>query len=404
MTARWTPSVCLPAEIVGVLNVIVGRRRNLHFELKGRDHHFRWRVGDLPFTPKMTCICRWSGGDIRLTLGDLPSLGALDETLDALEWSGLEDGLRSLVFESFLQSALTSMGVVLPGQISIESLSLSGELPPPSADIYVLPFAITGPFANLTGSLGLPLKSIRRLVKLGSGPAPRNAPFVDALPFPFTVEIGRTQCDLPTLSQLRLNDVVLIDNDVPLKEGRVVLRCHTFYFDAVFDHTQLTLGELMENENDDQLPVGTVPESVEERSAEENPEESPEGETTRGEELPPETDEASEDRAETVEEEVVESAEAFDGEVPDDLDLEEPHLSAGSPTERLPVNLSFDLGTKVFSLAEISSFGPGYTFDLGRGLESPVDIRANGLKIASGELVTINDRLGVRVLSLYDRR
>jgi type III secretion system YscQ/HrcQ family protein len=404
MTDRWIPSVRLQAEIVDDLNVIFGRGKNLYFELNGCTHHFQWQVGELLFKQKVTCVCRWSGGDVRLVLGDLPPLNVLDETLDPLDWEGIEEGLRTLVFESFLQSTLSSMGVILPGQISVESLSLSGNLPRPSADTHVLPFSITGPFANLIGSLNVQRGTIRRLARLGSRPSPVNDSFIDAIPFPFVIEIGRTECDFSTLSALRRNDIVLIDNGVPLKENNVVLRCHNFYFDAVFDGTHLTLGELMENEMDDQLPIGTVPESVEEIPEEENREESFDEGTAQEGDVPPEP-EGEKSLRRTIEEDMEESVE----EVPEEPDpeiSEDPEVTSSnrSPAGRLPVNLTFDLGTKMFLLAEINSFGPGHTFDLGRGLESPVDIRANGLKIASGELVTINDRLGVRVLSLYDRR
>jgi type III secretion protein Q len=66
----------------------------------------------------------------------------------------------------------------------------------------------------------------------------------------------------------------------------------------------------------------------------------------------------------------------------------------------LPIKLTFDLGERVLSLGELQMVAPGYVFDLGRDLRQCVTIRANGMRIGEGELVDIEGRTGVAVLSI----
>lgn len=66
----------------------------------------------------------------------------------------------------------------------------------------------------------------------------------------------------------------------------------------------------------------------------------------------------------------------------------------------LPIRLTFDLGEKTLTLHELRRLQPGETMPLDRALDSCVTIRANGAVIGSGELVDIDGRLGVSVVSL----
>jgi type III secretion protein Q len=69
--------------------------------------------------------------------------------------------------------------------------------------------------------------------------------------------------------------------------------------------------------------------------------------------------------------------------------------------DSVPVTLTFELGRLAVPLGELRTLGEGYTFDLGRDLRSPVDIVAGGKKIGSGELVQIDERVGVRITRLF---
>lgn len=69
----------------------------------------------------------------------------------------------------------------------------------------------------------------------------------------------------------------------------------------------------------------------------------------------------------------------------------------------LPIKLTFDLGERTLSLGELQILAPGYVFDLGRDLRQAVTIRANGMRVGEGELVDIEGRTGVAVLSITGR-
>ncbi|MGI4847199.1 MAG: type III secretion system cytoplasmic ring protein SctQ [Janthinobacterium lividum] len=64
------------------------------------------------------------------------------------------------------------------------------------------------------------------------------------------------------------------------------------------------------------------------------------------------------------------------------------------------IRLTFDLGERSVSIGELRSLAPGFTFDLGRDLRHAVTIRANGIAVGEGELVDIDGRVGVSVLTL----
>lgn len=68
--------------------------------------------------------------------------------------------------------------------------------------------------------------------------------------------------------------------------------------------------------------------------------------------------------------------------------------------DNLPIDLVFEVGEREIPLRELKTLQPGYTFTLDTPLEKPVTICANGHRIGKGELLDINNRIGVRVLEL----
>lgn len=70
------------------------------------------------------------------------------------------------------------------------------------------------------------------------------------------------------------------------------------------------------------------------------------------------------------------------------------------PAARLPVDVSFDLGSVELGLGDVAGLQPGYVFALPAHLEGAnVTIRANGRVAGRGEVVAVGETLGVRVLS-----
>jgi type III secretion protein Q len=68
--------------------------------------------------------------------------------------------------------------------------------------------------------------------------------------------------------------------------------------------------------------------------------------------------------------------------------------------DQLPVRLSFDLGEKILTLAELQALDAGSAINLDRPLQDFVTIRINGLAVGEGQLVDMDGRLGVMVSRL----
>ncbi|MGB0846218.1 MAG: type III secretion system cytoplasmic ring protein SctQ [Thiolinea sp.] len=71
---------------------------------------------------------------------------------------------------------------------------------------------------------------------------------------------------------------------------------------------------------------------------------------------------------------------------------------------KVPVQLSFDLGHKTLSFNEVKQLRPGYVLDLPANLPEVVQIKAQNKQIGSGELVEVDGRIGVRIISLFGNR
>lgn len=65
---------------------------------------------------------------------------------------------------------------------------------------------------------------------------------------------------------------------------------------------------------------------------------------------------------------------------------------------RLPVTV--ELGRSRLPVREILEFGPGSIVELERAASEPVDLLVNGVLVAHGEVVVIEDHFGVRLTSL----
>ncbi|MGM0556592.1 MAG: FliM/FliN family flagellar motor switch protein [Myxococcota bacterium] len=68
--------------------------------------------------------------------------------------------------------------------------------------------------------------------------------------------------------------------------------------------------------------------------------------------------------------------------------------------ERASVRVEFSFGDVMLPLSELAELKPGYVLETDRDVGDGVDILASGRKVASGELVSIEGKLGVRVVSV----
>lgn len=74
------------------------------------------------------------------------------------------------------------------------------------------------------------------------------------------------------------------------------------------------------------------------------------------------------------------------------------------PVADIPVKLVFEIGQADILMGELQQLQPGYTFKLDESLDQkkPVTIKANGVALGMGEIVHIDDRLGIRILAFNE--
>ena len=69
------------------------------------------------------------------------------------------------------------------------------------------------------------------------------------------------------------------------------------------------------------------------------------------------------------------------------------------------VPLTFSLGKVEVTLKQLRSMQSGYTFETLAALEAPITIRAYDQEIGRGEIIQVEDRIGVRLVEMnYDER
>ncbi|MEZ5824765.1 MAG: type III secretion system cytoplasmic ring protein SctQ [Geminicoccaceae bacterium] len=66
----------------------------------------------------------------------------------------------------------------------------------------------------------------------------------------------------------------------------------------------------------------------------------------------------------------------------------------------VPLDVVFELQRLTLPLRDLQSLAPGQVVELGRPLSEAVDIRVRGRRIGRGELVVVQERLGVRIVAL----
>lgn len=164
----------------------------------------------------------------------------------------------------------------------------------------------------------------------------------ESVPIPLLISVGWTTLALPTLRELRLNDVIVLDEYlIDQHQQQVFIR---------FGNRFGIRGELLKS-------------SI---------------------------------KVSDFIEEIMDDIDDFN----EPLDEVDQPDQGQSVVEQIPVRLYFDLGERMITLAELKVVAPGYIFELGRELRRAVTIRVNGRKIGEGELVEIDGNIGVSILAI----
>lgn len=248
--------------------------------------------------------------------------------------------LAELSAEGLLEGLQSALG-------SAVRLIAAGADRPPDAGPHAFAIALRreGGDAEVAATLALDergLEAIADLVdRLPGSPDVDPDRWAD-LPMPLRLEVGRVDLLAGDLAGLTLGDTILMDETSLLESGRLRVRAHS----------RAALSARLE------------------------------GSTVIFEDIVRTT--MSDDSANPP-------AEA------QSADASEPLLDTLDDVE---VRLTFDIGHLTLTLAELRALAPGTSFDLGRDPRRAVNIRANGRLVGTGELVRIDDHVGVRIASL----
>lgn len=179
-----------------------------------------------------------------------------------------------------------------------------------------------------------------------------------ALPVPLRFIIGWTDLRVADVKALGCRDVVILDEAALVSEDRLILHAPGLPgLVARLDGTTLSIektSRMIMNEPTDSVPA----------AAEANAAESLEDSATRPE---------------------------------DGVATAEPLVDS---LDDVVIRLTFDIGERELTLGELRALAPGASFDLGRSPRQAVNIRANGKLVGTGELVRIDEHIGVRIATL----
>lgn len=79
--------------------------------------------------------------------------------------------------------------------------------------------------------------------------------------------------------------------------------------------------------------------------------------------------------------------------------------NAAMPLERfaeVSIEISVEIGRVTMPIGELLKLGEGAVVELNRAVSEPVDVMAQGVRIASGEVVVVDDRFAVRITEIVN--
>jgi flagellar motor switch protein FliN/FliY len=68
------------------------------------------------------------------------------------------------------------------------------------------------------------------------------------------------------------------------------------------------------------------------------------------------------------------------------------------------VTVKAELGRATLPIGEVLKLGPGSVLELNRSISEPVDLFVQGVRLARGEVVVVDDRFAIRIKDLVEPR
>ncbi len=294
----------------------------------------------------------------------------------------LDDEILPLLLEASLAEALTTADANFQGRI--ELLTIESGIPSEDDGLDLLfEIAIDGDTAG-TASLRADRTVAERLAD-AFAKVPKARSIGKNLKTEISVRKGAIWLDLGELRSLQLGDVLLADNENAESEELAVTLGETWLLNARLDDAGLTLSGPLRRalqddkdrwmmtdrkdpwDNDDDLP--DIFDGEQEASLAADPQ-------SDGNAIP-------------------ELEPARTSEPLRDLPRDDARF------DDVPIKLVFELGRIEVDLGRLQELGPGHVFELDRPIGEAVDVIAGGRSIGRGEIVRIDEQVGVRLVRLF---
>lgn len=327
-----------------LLNRIFSRNGQIRFRWGQGEYRLSFLAIERPYTPEVGLLAGVSDGTFWVGLEKALFMNQLKGLLDEAEISDLPDEMRSAALEAVLEELLDRFDSWIGAKSAVREFTFDASTMQDLGNNLSFTLTHTGDNQTVFGHFSFDRASLEWLANVLERVPLVPTLNVGLLPVQVTFEIGKVRLPLGDFQGLGKDDLILCDECFYGDTRPVLVRISpNLLFKSTLEGTTVTLGEMMEETMADERK-GHEPEQ--------------------------------EDQGRKIE---------------------------ASSLDEVMIDLVFELGEKKIPLKDLMTLQPGHTFDLERNLEKPVGIRANGKIVGFGELVQVNDHIGVRVLDLFGR-
>ncbi|HCJ11749.1 MAG TPA: YscQ/HrcQ family type III secretion apparatus protein [Opitutae bacterium] len=334
---------CMPLTLA-IGNLCGGQRRRLPLSMGERSLWLEFSLPTRPIEVRYFLKMQHKGHAFTVGIDDLDALVTLHPKLKALSTAHYPADFLPVLLNAAVEPLVGLFEEAFQSTLEIQSLTTQ----PPAVNEYLC-FEIGDKKKVLSGYLSLEPHLIPLLQRITDLPLTPYAAFA-TLPFAFRFQWGSTDLSFTEYRDIALQDVIFPDNRQ--QQWRLISSSGAV-ITGQLKGTSFQVGSIMADKK--KLDLSSF------------------------------------------------SEEDFLGPTPSEVKMEsQPPSKESVPakftTEALRVLLSFEVGRKELTLAELQALKPGFTFEVGALLDKPIDIRANDSLIGKGELIEVGGKLGVRVV------
>ncbi|MEM8948504.1 MAG: type III secretion system cytoplasmic ring protein SctQ [Pseudomonadota bacterium] len=305
--------------------------------------------------------------------------------------ANLDGEILPLLLESCIEDGLIEAETRLRGRIELNAIEKGAAFDLDGLDVAI-EIAIDGEAAGTAAFRAAPA-DVERLAVLFAARSAAQRSYGD-LKTAISFRAGALWLDLGALRSLKTGDVLLVEEDASRWERMAATAGEHWLFPVEMTRKGPTVtGPFRRADAKDQEEWMMVENSRDDD--EEGLSEVVKGVQNRTPATPAKSEAAANGAdpaamADEADEQTVENADAGPAPPPADAAFDD-----------LPIKLVFELGRLDLPLGELQEIGRGHVFQLERPLGQAVEIHAGGRRIGQGEVVRIDDQIGVRVVRLF---